>query len=73
MDYLDKITEEQAALNDAILARNMETEKKTPEKPTTTCVDNFSFVGLYRADIGWCRLLADTDKRQVKLERLIEE
>ena len=72
MDYLDKITEEQAALNDAILERNR-IEEKTPEKPTTTCVDNFSFVGLYRADIGWCRLLADTDKRQVKLERLIEE
>ena len=71
MDYLDKITEEQAALNDAILERNR-IEEKTPEKPTTTCVDNFSFVGLYRADIGWCRLLADTDKRQVKLERFTE-
>ena len=74
MDYLDKITEEQAAFNDALLERHETTSPKpkavpTPESPR---VDTFAFVGLFRSEIGWCRMLADSERRQIKLERLIE-
>ena len=70
MDYLDRITEEQAARNDAIFAARENIAKKTTDKPVTTCVDEFSFVGLYRSDAGWCKLLANSEKRQVKLEKI---
>jgi len=70
MDYLDRIIEEQTAKEELLLAR--QESSKTPEKPRTTCVDTFAFLGLYRCETGWCRLLADSEKRQIKLERLEE-
>lgn len=70
MDYLDKIQEEEAAFHEFIQARKREPEPK-PED-TASQVDTFTFCGLFRSEIGWCRLLADSERRQIKLERLQE-
>lgn len=73
MDYLDKIMDEQAAYNDAIMEHQEKITKPKPAPPPEPPrVDTFAFVGLFRSEIGWCRMLADSERRQIKLERLIE-